>query len=89
MKKLFKKIDHVNISLYEVEVAQAEFRHTDPTIIGFFNLQYAKLRTLEMYYNFFTKFCDLNLSNELVLDADSLSLALTEKEPEDFISEKQ
>ena len=41
--KLFKKLDHVNNSLYEVELAKAQVEHKEPTIVGFFIFQYAKL----------------------------------------------
>ena len=40
---------------------------------------------LELYYNFFTKFCDVNQCEELEMDRDSLCLALAEKELEDCI----
>ena len=83
--KLFKKLDHVNNSLYEVELAKAQIEHKEPIIVGFFILQYAKLRMLELYYNFFTRFCDVNKFEELEMDIDSLYLALAEKELEDCI----
>ena len=37
--KLFKKLDHVNISLYEDELAKAQIEHKEPIIVGFFILQ--------------------------------------------------
>ena len=37
--KLFKKLDHVNNSLYEVELAKAQIEHKEPIIVGFFILQ--------------------------------------------------
>ena len=37
--KLFKKHDHVNISLREVELAKAETEHKKPIIVGFLNLK--------------------------------------------------
>ena len=77
--KLFKKLDHVNNSLYEVELAKAQIEHKEPIIVGFFILQYAKLRMLELYYNFFTRFCDVNKFEELGMDTDSLYLALPKK----------
>ena len=46
---LFKKLDHVNNSLYEVELAKAQIEHKEPIIVGFFILQYTKLRMLELY----------------------------------------
>ena len=40
---------------------------------------------LELYYNFFTRFCDKNKFEELEMGTDSLYLALAEKELEDCI----
>ena len=81
--KLFKKLDHVNNSLYEVEPAKAQIVHKEPIIVGFFILQYATLRMLEPYYNFFTRFCDVNKFEELEMDTDSRYLALAETELEE------
>ena len=83
--KLFKKLDHVNNSLYEVELAKAQIEHKKPIIVGFFVLQYAKLWLLELYYNFFTRFCDVNKFEELEIDTNSPYLALAEKELEHCI----
>ena len=81
--KLFKKLDHVNNSLYEVELAKAQIEHKQPIIVGFFILQYAKLRMLELYYNFPTKLYDVIKFEELEMDTDSVYLALAEEELED------
>ena len=49
--KLFKRLDHMNNALYEVELTKTEIEHKEPIIVGFFILilQYAKLRMLELY----------------------------------------
>ena len=86
--KFFKRLDHINDQLYEVELAKAEIEHREPIIVGFFILQYAKLRMLELYYNFFDRFCDVNKLEELEMDTDSLYLALSEKELCDCIREE-
>ena len=86
--KLFKRLDHINDQLYEVQMAKAEIEHREPNIVGFFILQYAKLRMLELYYNFFERFCDVNKFEELEMDTDSLYLALSEKELYDCIREE-
>ena len=57
--KLLKKLDYMNSSLYEVELAKAQVEHKEPINVGFIILQYAKLRMLELYYNFFTRCCDV------------------------------
>ena len=86
--KIFKQLDYINDQLYEVEMAKAEIEHREPIIVGFFILQYAKLRMLELYYNFFERFCDVNKSEELEGDTDSLYLALSEKALYDCIQEE-
>ena len=80
--KLFKKLGLLNNSLYEVELAKAEVEHKEPILVGFFILQYIKLRMLELYYNFFSRFCDVNKFEELETDTDLLYFALAEKELE-------
>ena len=82
--KLFKKLDHVNNASYEAELAKAQIEHKEPIFIGFFILQNAKLRMLELY-NFFTKFWDVNKFEELEMDTESLYLAFAERELEDCI----
>ena len=86
--KFFKRLDHINDQLYEVELAKAETEYREPIIVGFFILQYAKLRMLELYYNFYERFCDVNKIEELETDTDSLYLALSQKELYDCIREE-
>ena len=81
--KLFKKLDHVSNSFYEVELAKARIEHKEPIIVWFLILQYAKLRMVELYYNFFTRFCDVNKFEELEMDFNLLYLALAEEKLED------
>ena len=83
--KLFKKLDHVNNSLYEVELVKAQIEHKEPIIIRFFILQYAKLWMLELYYILFARFCDVNKFEELEMDTNSLYLDLAQKKQEDCI----
>ena len=75
----FKRLDHINDQLYEVDLANAEIEHREPIIVGFFILQNAKLRLLELYYNFFERVCDVNKFEELDMDTYSLYLVLSEK----------
>ena len=83
--KLFKRLNFITDQLYEVELVKSEIEHREPIIVGFFILQYAKFRMLELYYNFFKKFCDTEKYEELKLDTDSLYLALSEENLEDVI----
>ena len=74
--ELFKRLDYINDQLYEVELTNREIEHGEPITVGFFILQSAKLRMLELYYNFFERFCDINKFEELEMDLDYLYLAL-------------
>ena len=62
---LFKKPSQVNTSFFEVELKNAQVEHKESIIVRFFILQYAKLRILELYYNFFTKLCGVNKFEKL------------------------
>ena len=83
--KRFKKLYHVNNSLYEVELTKAQIEHKKPIIVGFVILQYTILRMLELYYNCSAKFCDVNKFEELEAHTISLHLVSAEKELEDCI----
>ena len=78
--KLFRKLDHVNNALYEIELVKAQFEHRESIIVEFFNLQYAKLQMLELYYSFFTKICDVNKFEEWETDTDHCFLMLLRKD---------
>ena len=77
---VFKHLDHINDRLNDVELAKAEIRPRKPIIAGFFVFQYAELRMLELHYNFFESFSDVNKFAELDMDTDSLYLALSGRE---------
>ena len=61
-----------------MELVKLEIEHKEPKIVGFFVLQYAKLRMLELYYKFFDKYCDVTKFEELEMDTDLLYVALLE-----------
>ena len=51
--KFFRRSDHIIDQLYEIKLAKADIEHREPIFFGFFILQYAKLRMLELYCNLF------------------------------------
>ena len=61
---LFKKLNTVENDLLEVEMLKSTIDHREPIIVGFLILQCSKLRMLELYCNFFDKFCDINKFEE-------------------------
>ena len=48
-------------------------------------MSFAKLRMLELYYNYFDKYCDVKEFEELEMDTDSLNPALSEHDLYDCI----
>ena len=84
-QKFFKRLNVVKKDFYEVELLKSTIEHREPIIVGFFILQNPKLRMLELYYNFFHKYCNENNFEELEMDTDSLYLALAEDNLDDCI----
>ena len=82
---MFKRLNHITDNLYEVDIVKSEIEHRGPIIVGFFILQYAKLRMLELYYKFFRKFCDTDKNELPEMVTDYLYLALYEENLEDVI----
>ena len=83
---MFKRLDRShNWSTVWGVTCQVEIQHREPIIVGFFILQYAKLRMLELHYHFFKKFCDTDKYEELEMDTNSLYLALSEENLEDAL----
>ena len=88
-----KKCKHLHLGyindqlyqLYEVVLVKSEIDHREPIIVGIFVLQFAKLRMLEQYYNFFEKNGDVTKIEELELDIDLLYVALSEQNLYDCI----
>ena len=73
ISKMFKRLNHITDQLYEVELLKSEIEHREPIILGFFILQYAKVRMLELYYNFFKNICDTDKYEELEMDTGSFT----------------
>ena len=60
---LFKRLKTFEEDLHEEELLKLTIEHREPIIVGFFILQYAKLRMLELYYSLFDKFSDVKKMN--------------------------
>ena len=76
--KIFKRLCYKNDQLFEVELVKSEFERKEPIMVGFSIPQYAKLRMLELYCNFFDKYCDVTKFGDVEMDTDLLYVALSE-----------
>ena len=74
-------------SLYKgfYRLAKVRIEYNESIIVGFFIPQCAKLQMLELYYNFFTNFSEVNKFTMFEMDTDSLFVTLDDKELENCI----
>ena len=74
----FRQISELDDELFEIEMAKKFIKLELPIQIGFFILQYAKLRMLEFYYDCLDKFIDRSKFQLVCMDTDSYYLAISE-----------
>ena len=72
--KFFKKLDHVNPHLFEVEPAKAEVEHNGPVVVEYFRLQFAKQPMSELFFKFLVEFCDIKIFEVLGMDSTEKEL---------------
>ena len=68
-----------NFTRRSVPTLKSNLKNCRPIIVGFFVLQYAEMRKMNLYYNFFASICDSDKYDEIEMDTNSLVLALAEK----------
>lgn len=83
-QKAVNKPDFVNLTLledsvYEVEKAKSKIVLDLPIQLGYFILQYAKLRMLEFYYDFMDRYCQRTDFMYCEMDTDSAYMAISGK----------
>ena len=78
---LFKKSQNLCDNFYEVGRHQERLGEAWPphTELGFFVLQYAKLRMLQFYYDFLLEYLPREKFELMHMDTDSLYIALSEE----------
>ena len=72
----FRQLDVVVDDAYEIEMNKKTVTYTLPVHVGFFVLQYAKMRMLQFYYDFINKYLERPLFLYCEMDTDSAYLAL-------------
>lgn len=78
------ELDNTN-NFFEIEMAKKKIIHNMPIQLGFFVLQYAKLRMLEFYYDFLDQFVDRTDFEFMEMDTDSAYFAISESSLSDVI----
>ena len=73
----FTRCEKIDDKLYELQHAKTRISHDLPLHLGFFILQYAKLRLLEYYYDFLDYYGDRRDFQFICCDTDSAYIALS------------
>ena len=73
----FKKAVELDDDFYEVESAKKRIALNLPIQLGYFILQYAKLRMLEFYYDCIDKYVDRSDFEYCEMDTDSAYFAIS------------
>lgn len=76
-KKRFRTLTELENNYFEIEHANTRIKLDLPIQIGYFVLQYAKLRMLEFHYDCVDKFCNREDFQLMAMDTDSLYMALS------------
>ena len=76
--KRFRQLDIVIDDAYEIEMSKRTVAYTLPVHVGFFVLQYAKMRMLQFYYDF-SRYVERPLFQYCEMDTDSAYLALADE----------
>ena len=72
----FRQLDVVVDDAYEIEMSKRTVTYALPIHVGFFVLQYAKMRMLQFYYDFIDRYVERPLFQYCEMDTDSAYLAL-------------
>ena len=88
-KRTFRHFNKFDADFYEVEHAKNQIRFKMPIQLGFFILQYAKLRMLDFYYNCLDKYLNRSDFEYISMDTDSGYFALTSNTIEDLVKSSE
>ena len=82
---VFKKLTELDDELFEIESVKKEIKLDLPIYLGYFILQYAKLRMLEFYFDFVDKYIERRDFQYLETDTDSAYFAISSNDIESII----
>ena len=81
----FKKLTEIGNDIFEIEKERKSVKLDMPIQLGYFILQYAKLRMLQLYYDFFDVYLNRTDFEYLEMDTDSAYLALSKSNLSELI----
>ena len=84
---MFRDVSTLDDGTFEVQMAKNQIMLDLPIQIGFFILQYAKLRMLQYYYDFMLVFVDRSDFQLTEMDTDSLYMAISGESLSEVVKE--
>ena len=84
----FRQLDVVVDDAYEIEMNKKTVTYTMPVHVGFFDLQYAKMRMLQFYYDFINRYLERPLFQYCEMDTDSAYLALAAESVDALVTQE-
>ena len=84
-KTLFQSLTELGNDMYEIEMGKPQIKLDLPIQIGYFILQYAKLRMLEFHYDFLDRFIDRSDYQKLYMDTDSSYISISSESLDDLV----
>ena len=83
----FRQLDVVVVDdAYEIAMNKKTVTYALPVHVGFFVLQYAKMRMLQFYYDFINRYLERPLFQYCEMDTDSAYLALAGESADDLVT---
>ena len=82
----FRQLDIVIDDAYEIEMSKKTVRYAMPVHVGFFVMQYAKMRMLQFYYDFINRYMERPLFQYCEMDTASAYLALAGESVDDLVT---
>ena len=84
-ERTFRNLTQLSDNFFEIELAKKKISLDLPIYLGYFILQYAKLRMLEFYYDFMDVFIDRKHFENCEIDTDSAYIAISGDNLKDII----
>ena len=82
----FRQLDVVGDDAYEIAMDKKTVTYALPVQVGFFVLQYAKMRILQFYYDFINRYLERPIFQYCEMDTDSAYLALAGESVDDLLT---
>ena len=86
--KYFKHLTELDDDFYEISAFKKSIHLTLPITVGYFVLQYAKLKMLSFYYDFLDRYIDRHYYQMIQMDTDSFYIAFAGNNLDELVTDE-